>query len=61
MAHISVPDRGILADRKLAKLQQDILDMEKQMKEQADMRRRVEQMQTMETSRTDHVMVGSWM
>ena len=54
MAHITVPNRGLVDDRKLAKLHQDIHNMEKQMEEQAEIRKKVEHLQT---SRTEHAMV----
>ncbi|XP_012940119.1 uncharacterized protein LOC101860420 isoform X1 [Aplysia californica] len=51
MAHIKMPDRNRVADRKMAKLQQQLHNMEQQMEEQAELRRKAEQLQSMETLR----------
>ena len=60
MSHMAAPDaaRARVADRKVAKLQREVYNMERQMEEQADIRRKIEQLQSLETSRRDQAFVS---
>ena len=57
MAHIKMPDRGGVGDRKMAKLQQEVFNMERQMAEQAQIRKKIEHLQSLEQDRMNQAEV----
>ena len=56
MAHIKMP--GGVGDRKMAKLQQEVFNMERQMAEQAQIRKKIEHLQSIEQDRMNQAEVS---